>query len=118
ATSGSGQSYRFNFATPLTLTAGDTVSIYLAAKTGKYENEGLTGTTIDGVFKSNDDFEYLAGISGAYFGANLVTATNPSSITSTLHWASLDVCGNKRIPLTLGVNTDTAVAAFSYLMNA
>jgi hypothetical protein len=120
ASTSSFQSIRFDFATPVTFTAGDTVSIYLASKTGKYESEGLAGAgaVLDSVFKTNNDFDYIAGVSGAYFGTNLITASNPNSIACDLHWASLDVCGNARIPLTMGVNNDTAMASFVYVLDA
>ncbi|AEV34437.1 PKD domain protein [Owenweeksia hongkongensis DSM 17368] len=110
--------YRFNFRNPVIFTAGDTISIYLASKTGKYEAEGLAGATVDSVFKTTNDFEYIAGVGGAYFGSNMVGATSASSIAKTLHWESLDVCGNNRIALTMGVNNDTAVASFSSVVNA
>ncbi len=118
ATSSNFTPYRFDFATPVTFTAGDTISIYLASKTGKYEAQSLAGATIDSVYKTTNDFEYIAGVGGAYFGNNMVTATSASSIALTLHWESLDVCGNKRISLTMGVNNDTAVASFTSIVNA
>ncbi|WP_417602256.1 PKD domain-containing protein [Owenweeksia hongkongensis] len=118
ASSSSFTSYRFDFRNPVTFTAGDTISIYLASKTGKYEAEGLAGATVDSVFKTTNDFEYIAGVGGAYFGSNMIGATSASSIAKTLHWESLDVCGNKRIALTMGVNNDTAVASFTSVVNA
>lgn len=78
----------------------------------------MAGATIDSVYKTTNDFEYIAGVGGAYFGNNMVTATSASSIALTLHWESLDVCGNKRISLTMGVNNDTAVASFTSIVNA
>ncbi len=118
ASSSSLTPYRFNFRNPVTFTAGDTISIYLASKTGKYEAQNLAGATIDSVYKTTNDFNYIAGVGGAYFGNNMTTATSASSIALTLHWESLDVCGNKRIALTMGVNNDTAVASFSSVVNA
>ncbi|WP_417608189.1 LamG-like jellyroll fold domain-containing protein [Owenweeksia hongkongensis] len=118
ASSSSFTPYRFDFRNPVTFTAGDTISIYLASKTGKYEAEGLAGATVDSVFKTTNDFEYIAGVGGAYFGSNMVGATSASSIAKTLHWESLDVCGNKRIALTMDVNNDTAVASFTSVVNA
>ena len=111
--------YRFDFANTVTFTAGDTISIYLASKTGKYKAEGLAskGAVLDSVFKVTTDFDYIAGIGGAYFGSNLVTANSASSIVNTLHWKSLDVCGNNRVALTMGLNTDTAVATFTHVLD-
>ena len=109
--------YRFDFTTPVTFFAGDTISIYLASKAGKYESQGLPNATVDSVYKTTNEFEYIAGIGGAYFGSNMIGATSASSIALTLHWESLDVCGNNRIALTMGVNNDSAVADFTHVLN-
>lgn len=118
ANSSSVTAYRFDFRNPVTFNAGDTISIYLASKTGKYEAQSIPSATVDSVYKTTNDFEYIAGVGGAYFGSNMVGATTATSIALTLHWESLDVCGNNRIALTMGVNNDTAVADFSATVNA
>ncbi len=117
ASSSSLTPYRFDFNTPVKFNAGDTISIYLASKAGKYEAQSIPGATIDSVYKTTNDFNYIAGVGGAYFGNNMTTATNASSIALTLHWESLNVCGNKRIALTMGVNKDTAKADFNSVVN-
>lgn len=111
--------YRINFTNPVQFTAGDTISFYLANKQGtKMRWQQLTTLNAVGdLFLNNADFEYYAGVTGAYFGTNMTSGT-PRAVSSIMHYSSNDVCGNSRIAVTMGVNNDTAVANFSSTVNA
>lgn len=113
--------YRFNFTNPVQFVAGDTISIYIANKqSSKLRWSDLTSSVsnVGDLYISNDDFEYYAGVTGAYFGANMVGGTTPRAVSSYLHYNTNNVCSNTRIAITMGVRTDTAVAAFNHLVNA
>lgn len=108
--------YRFNFTNPVQFTAGDTISIYIANKLGtKIRWSALSSvSSIGDLFISNHDFEYYAGVTGAYFGNNMATGTAPRAVSSILHYTSNNLCGNNRIAVTMPVNNDTAVASFAH----
>lgn len=111
--------YRINFANPVQFSAGDTISFYLANKQGtKMRWEQLTQLNAVGdQFFNNADFEYYAGVTGAYFGNNM-TSGGPRAVSSIIHYASNDVCSNSRLAFTMGVRSDSAVADFSAIVNA
>ncbi len=109
--------YRLDFTTPVTFNSGDTISIYVAnKKASKIKANSLTSVSnIGDLYLSNADIEYYAGVGGAYFGANMASnLTLPQAVSTYLHYESFDVCGNNRIALTMGLNTDTATASFTY----
>lgn len=111
--------YRLNFTTPVQFSAGDTISFYLANKQStKIRWENLTSLNAVGdLFFSNADFEYYAGVTGAYFGNNM-TSGAPRAVSSIMHYTSNNVCGNNRIAVTMDVNNDTAMASFTHSLNA
>ncbi|AEV34427.1 PKD domain protein [Owenweeksia hongkongensis DSM 17368] len=111
--------YRINFTSPVQFTTGDTISFYLANKQGtKIRWENITSLNAVGdLFFNNADFEYYAGVTGAYFGNNM-TSGGPRAVSSIMHYSSNDVCGNNRIALTMGVRNDSAVADFTSIVNA
>lgn len=102
------------FTTPVSFSAGDTISIYIANKmTTKMETSGLPQVSAIGdLYLANDDFEYYAGATGGYFGTNIITQTIPRAVSSILHYTSNDVCGGGRLPFTMGVKSDSAAANF------
>ncbi len=106
---------KLTFNNPVHFQAGDTISLYLANKLStKMETVILTQVNAIGdLFLQNDDFEYYAGVSGAYFGSNMTNITTPRAVSSIIHYNSNEVCGNNRISLTMPVNTDTAFADFN-----
>lgn len=110
--------YRINFTNPVQFSAGDTISFYLANKQGtKIRWEHLTQLTAVGdLFFNNADFEYYAGVTGAYFGNNM-TSGGPRAVSSIMHYSSTEVCGNKRMSFTMGVRGDSAVASFASSIN-
>lgn len=111
--------YRIDFTNPVQFTAGDTISFYLANKQGtKMRWQQLTTLNAVGdLYLNNADFEYYAGVTGAYFGTNMTSGT-PRAVSSIMHYGSNDVCGNSRIAVTMGVNNDTAMASFTTTVNA
>jgi hypothetical protein len=120
ASSPAGTVHTVNFGNPVVFNAGDTISLYLANSKGtKIMNQGLTGVQIKDVYKSNGQFDLYGATGGAYFGANMV---KPSTATSSglyieMFFGSNNVCGNNRVPVTLPVNTDTAAASFTHILD-
>ncbi len=109
----------FMFGAPVNFSAGDTISLYIANKmNSKMETKALSQVSLVGdLYLANDDFEYYAGATGAYFGSNMASG-GPRAVSSILHYNSNDVCGSNRIALTMGVNNDTAIASFTTVVNA
>jgi hypothetical protein len=115
--------YTVNFGTPVQFNAGDTISLYIANKKPSKmiaSSYAAVGTPVDSIlapYKSNADIDFFAGVGGAYFGANMVTNTTATCVSHTLHYSTVNVCGNNRVALTMGVNNDTAVANFTHVLD-
>ena len=120
ASSPAGTVHTVNFGNPVVFSAGDTISLYLANSKGtKIMNQGLTGVQIKDVYQSVAQFDLYGATGGAYFGANMV---KPSTATSSglyieMFFATNDVCGNNRVAMTMGLNSDTAAASFTNAIN-
>ena len=103
----SGPTY-FDLPAPITLASGQTHAFYVTMSTGSvsYTN----GSSIGSVYASNADLDFLEGIGKSYpFGSTF----SPRIWNGVIHYGSVG-CSDVRQTLTLGLNTDTAVAAYSF----
>ncbi len=103
----SGPTY-FDLPAPITLASGQTHAFYVTMSTGSvsYTN----GSSVGSVYASNADLDFLEGIGKSYpFGSTF----SPRIWNGVIHYGSVG-CSDVRQTLTLGLNTDTAVAAYSF----
>jgi PKD repeat protein len=107
----SGPTY-FDLPVPISLASGQTHAFYVTMSTGSvsYTN----GSSVGSVYASNADIDFLEGIGKSYpFGSTF----SPRIWNGIIHYGSVG-CSDVRQTLTLGINSDTALAAYSFTVQS
>ena len=102
----------FDLPASITLASGQTHAFYVTMSTGSmsYTNGG----TIGNVYASNSDLDFLEGIGKSYpFGSTF----SPRIWNGIIHYGSIG-CSDTRQVLTLNLNADSAVADYSFAVQA